>query len=1243
MGILDRHPSLTRPLIGLLCAVLGLLAVLTATSYFKLVGAPSDENVFADPPRVMCLYVTKAVPGVLVGVESSSPENTGAGRAVASDSIHAGDLIQAIDDKEVINVSGLTSAIAATPKDAFLKIRVYRREAAHFATYRVRRSDVHESFTDIVWNYVIVTHVTPGGASDRAGMKVGDLLLRINDYKFRSAQEADLIRNRERIGRAIHYKALRANEHLDLEVTLPLMGFPLNPLFLSVAGMFMMGMGASVSLKRPRIQAARIVGFALLFLGYFFAVSPLSGAALETLGRVRDLSLGISLVVGVSFLGWSWARFPKERSDLVSRRWIPRVGVGMVLLTVMLSFFLGFAMWALGSLVNLLYYIVLAFMYRRGSTREHKKMGRVIRWAWLMPIIFVLGSEMAHSIVEEWIGSTADVILTAILMLAIPCSYLYTIARYRLLDLDLHVRRNAQYTLVSVAWAVTLVYLLVRIFIALPEIKLDLPAIMVHGSSIEVVDAASAGPEAERTNRLALMSIAVGIWFLFWHLRQKGQQWIDRKYYRTRYDYRRAMYELTDVLARKLMIADLGPGLADKIAELVQVKRAGVFFFRDGMVRPSLSAYGVDLEGWTQFCSQVEGDLSPALADIQRPTRSDYLLVSLKEAFDACEFSLIIPVRSQNHLLGAIVLGEKLSEATYRQEDYEFLSAAADQAAIAMANASLYEDLADKERLKFRLELEMVEAAKLKEMDNLKSRFFANISHEFRTPLTLILGPIEKWRGKVIEGDFQKDLGMMERNSRRLLELINQLLDLSKIEAGKMELKASRVNIVQFTNALIRSFQSAAESRSIELTFAPKDGLFELYADRDKLDKILTNLLSNALKFTPDRGRVNVGIKRGAEPSSTGPGGGWIDIEVSDTGIGIPKSEIDHLFSRFYRVERSRTHIQEGTGIGLALARELAELHRGLILVRSQVGEGTVFTVRLPLGKRHLKPEEIVESPDAFVAQHHEEHTTLIEGKHASIDYPLVLQNKRPIVLVVEDNAEVRAYVSENLRGEYQVVEARDGSEGLKIAGEVIPDLIVSDIMMPGKDGNELCATLKSDEKTSHVPIILLTAKAGKENKVEGLEARADDYLTKPFDARELLARVRNLIEIRRRLRERFSMSRVLKPGDIEVTSIDDVFLQKAISVVERRMGDGKFGVEHLRDELGLSRTQLHRKITALTNQSAGGFIRYMRLQRAKDLLKQNAGTVSEIAFQVGFNSVAYFTKCFHEQFAMVPSEFRRS
>ena len=650
-------------------------------------------------------------------------------------------------------------------------------------------------------------------------------------------------------------------------------------------------------------------------------------------------------------------------------------------------------------------------------------------------------------------------------------------------------------------------------------------------------------------------------------------------------------------------------------------------------------------------------------------------------------------------------------------------------------------------RTKHQLELEHVEGEKLREVDQMKSRFFANISHEFRTPLTLILGPINKWRellanmGTIqrhpertlsersepkgeskdvlsrehastlsqlesvgtalsmtrIVGELPTDLGMMERNAQRLLRLINQLLDLSKLEGGAMKLHASRGNIVPFVKGLASSFESSAGMRSISVTIDAEPETIEAYFDKDKLEKILTNLLSNAFKFTAEGGRVSVSITRHPErtlserseskgeskdvqseahdtlrlrPARKAGGTalrvtneGYAEITITDTGIGIPADERPRVFDRFYQVDSSQTREHEGSGIGLALTKELVELHHGSISVSSEVGKGTEFTVQLPLGREHLKDQEIVEGeeqqptpeslriplerdeaishPDQIVPPSRIPHENGILDSGTSSLESAPRNDAFPLVLVVEDNADVRAYMKEYLISCYDVQEAHDGAEGIEKAKETIPDLIISDVMMPKKDGYELCKALKLDEKTSHIPIILLTAKAGTENKIEGLETGADDYLTKPFDAKELLVRVKNLIDLRRKLRERFSVGQVLKPGDIAVTSIDDAFLQKAMSVVEQRMGDEEFGVEQMRNELGMSRTQLHRKLTALTNQSAGDFIRYMRLQRAKDLLMQNAGTVSEIAYQVGFNSVAYFTKCFREQFGVVPSEVR--
>jgi signal transduction histidine kinase/DNA-binding response OmpR family regulator/ligand-binding sensor domain-containing protein len=550
-------------------------------------------------------------------------------------------------------------------------------------------------------------------------------------------------------------------------------------------------------------------------------------------------------------------------------------------------------------------------------------------------------------------------------------------------------------------------------------------------------------------------------------------------------------------------------------------------------------------------------------------------------------------------------------------------------------------------RLQQEVEMEHFEREHLAEVDRLKSRFFANLSHEFRTPLTLILGPLEKLRSKAADEESQHALGMMKRNAHQLLGLINQLLDLSKLEAGGMKLHAARANIVSVVKGIAYSFESSAGMRKIGLNVSAEQDEIQVYFDKDKLERILTNLLSNALKFTPDRGRVTVTVEQSRIQKSELRGLSSIhevgiegvSIAVSDTGIGIPDDKLPHVFDRFYQVDDSTTRAQGGTGIGLALVKELVEMHHGTIRVTSQPGVGTEFKVTLPQGKEHLKPDEIVEETgeeesDVFVSEAIAEETESPPEPAATRANDI----HKSLVLIVEDNADIREYIRDNLPASYSMMEARDGVEGIDKAREAIPDLIISDVMMPKKDGYELCRTLKNDEKTSHIPIILLTAKAASENKIEGLETGADDYLIKPFEPRELLARVKNLIDLRRRLRERFSAAVPLKPGEIAVTPADDAFLQRVKTIVENRMADEKFSVEELAAQARMSRVQLHRKLTALTNLSASDFIRYMRLHRAMDMLKGRAATVSEIAYQVGFSDPSHFSKSFHKQFGVAPS-----
>ncbi|MBI5471476.1 MAG: response regulator [Ignavibacteriae bacterium] len=554
-------------------------------------------------------------------------------------------------------------------------------------------------------------------------------------------------------------------------------------------------------------------------------------------------------------------------------------------------------------------------------------------------------------------------------------------------------------------------------------------------------------------------------------------------------------------------------------------------------------------------------------------------------------------------------------------------------------------------RLKGALELETIEAVKLKELDRLKSRFFANISHEFRTPLTLILGQVDNVMNSGIEVKEKAKLHVALRNARRLLQLINQLLDLSRIEAGSMELKAERHNLVSFVKNVVYSFEALAEQRQISLTFNSDSAQITAMFEPDKMEKIFSNLLSNAFKFTPKGGGVSVIVETS--------GAGFVQVTVRDTGIGIPADQVQHIFDRFYQVDSAssfRPDGQEGSGIGLALAKELVELHGGSIAVSSKQGVGTEFVVILPFARGSVNEEELrnerageteMEERIGELKERNGEAEKRRTGRVPDspilplADSTSAEETNAQLILVVEDNADVRAYICEQLEDRYNVIEAADGDEGVTKAQEAIPDLIITDLMMPRMDGYQFTKQIRLDEKTSHIPIVMLTAKADLDDKIEGLERGVDVYLTKPFSAKELKVQVHALISRREELRRRFSTATIIKPSEITATSIDKAFLQKVIACVETHFEDEQFSVEQLARSQNMSISQLNRKLNALINQAGGELIRSMRLERAADLLKQNAGSVAEISYKLGFTDQAYFSRAFKKQFGCTPSQYR--
>jgi signal transduction histidine kinase/ligand-binding sensor domain-containing protein/DNA-binding response OmpR family regulator len=524
----------------------------------------------------------------------------------------------------------------------------------------------------------------------------------------------------------------------------------------------------------------------------------------------------------------------------------------------------------------------------------------------------------------------------------------------------------------------------------------------------------------------------------------------------------------------------------------------------------------------------------------------------------------------------------------------------------------------NRERIKFRREQERNEAIRVHELDMMKIKFFTNVSHEFRTPLTLILTPLEKILRQTKEAEQLQQFQLIQRNAKRLLNLVNQLLDFRKLEVQELRLSLSEGDIVKFVKETVFSFSDLSEKKDIKLQFASSVEALETLFDQDKIEKILFNLLSNAFKFTPEHGHVDVDVALNDENETK-----FITINISDSGIGIPEDKLDKIFDRFFQNELPKSIMNQGSGIGLSITKEFVKVHGGTISVNSTLGKGSCFTVTIPLTE---------------VLAHHE---TLNELAIANgLPDESELPEHKPVLLLVEDNEDFRFYLKDNLKLDYKVLEARNGLEGLKVTLEHMPDLIVSDIMMPEMNGIDLCRKIKADPRISHTPVILLTARSTEEQKLEGFETGADDYLTKPFNFEILVSRIRNLIAQREKFHKAFPSQLKVKASELKITSLDEQFIEKAIKCVEEHIAEPEFSVENLSHELGISRAHFYKKIMSLTGKSPLEFIRIIRLQQAAQLLEKSQLTVAEIAYRVGFNNPKYFARYFKDEYKVLPSAF---
>lgn len=537
----------------------------------------------------------------------------------------------------------------------------------------------------------------------------------------------------------------------------------------------------------------------------------------------------------------------------------------------------------------------------------------------------------------------------------------------------------------------------------------------------------------------------------------------------------------------------------------------------------------------------------------------------------------------------------------------------------------------EKQKREFENEQKIREARQLHEVDEMKFRFFTSISHEFRTPLTLILNPVEKLLQESSSVEQQNLLMIVQRNAVGMLELVNQLLDFRKLDVHKDKLNLSVGDVVAFIKDLCYSFTDMANRKSVDFTFSSSVNELRLEFDPEKLRKIVSNLLSNAFKFTPDGGKIEINIQLVQQLNENTQ---KLKIAVSDTGIGIPEEALDRVFDRFYRVENAASGPYTGTGVGLHIVSEYVRLHEGTIKVESELGKGSVFTVFLP-ANQILKEEVISISDKAHVAA-----DTLSAGAVLP-ESAATMQSKLPLMLVVDDNEDFRDFIEAIFKTGYRVLKAENGEQALKITLDKLPDIIISDVMMPVMDGYEFCTAVKKDIRVSHIPVILLTAKTGDENKYKGLEAGAEDYISKPFNMEMLVLKVGRIIE--RQAQQQGQMKKIaVNPSQVEITSMDEKFIAKAVALIESNIENPDFLVEDLCREMGMSRVYFYKKVLSLTDKTPSELIRYIRLKRAADLLSKSQLFINEVAYKVGFNDPKYFRKYFKDEFGINPNEYKK-
>lgn len=551
-----------------------------------------------------------------------------------------------------------------------------------------------------------------------------------------------------------------------------------------------------------------------------------------------------------------------------------------------------------------------------------------------------------------------------------------------------------------------------------------------------------------------------------------------------------------------------------------------------------------------------------------------------------------------------------------------------------------YQSLEKKNQEILEHERQLVEMSEeVRQATQAKVDFFTNISHEFRTPLTLILGFAEELLPtKMLGKDVQQSIGHIRQNAFRLLRLVNQLMDFRKVESQQLKLRASENDLVSFVRNIMESYGKTAQNRGIDFQLLTRQEQVPVWFDVGMMDKVLFNLLSNTFKFTPDGGKIHLFISVDNFENN-------VKLVVEDTGKGMTAEEVKHVFEPFFQGEEQKL---TGTGLGLSLSKSLVELHGGNITAQSSKGKGSRFTVSLPLGRQHLQEAQILQGEIQYLFREDFFLASGIETEASEVETESISATQ--IVLVIEDNEDLQYFLRKKLSHNFQVVQAAEGNEGLKKAFELTPDLILCDIMLPGMNGLEIARTLKSDLRTSHIPIILLSARSTIEQQIEGTETGADSYITKPFNVQFLLAKIKSLLLNRQMLRESYSnrlLVHIPEVSTIELpetaSPIDRDFIQKFVVYIGEHYARQDFQVADLCQEFGLSRSQLYRKVSALLGESISDYIQNMRLKKAEELLLEDKLSVAEIAYHVGYSSPDYFSTVFRSRYGVSPSGFRKN